>query len=214
VLDQIGGQIESWRREARMPNIASERRRALRDRARTSAASAVKLAETLVAWARQQPNMTEIRLASFRLMEARAKSVAGLHAPALAILDEIRQIPQIGNDLALLDALGETHFEAALRQWDQDRPLSESQLSSLIESADYYDRILGGVEPDDDGTYPNQWWNAWMQRLRINDILNEGTQDIPLRVKQLRLTDPNLGGEPYKSELERLENKYQLTRQS
>lgn len=213
VLQQIGGQIETWRLAARMPRTASEHRRTLRDKARTSAASVIRLADMLVAWVRQQPNVAAAWLASCRLIEARTKAAAGLHGPALIILDDIRRAPQFGNDLAVLDTLGDVHYQAAMLDSDEDRPPNESQVYGLIESAGYYDRILTGVEPDGTGTFPNQWWNAWAKRLQINDILNRGTEETPLRVKQLRLTDPNLGGEPYRSELEYLANKRQVTGQ-
>ena len=48
-----------------------------------------------------------------------------------------------------------------------------------------------------------------MRRLQIMDARDEFTQDIPLTVRQLELTDPNLGGEPYKSRLTRLKIKHQ-----
>jgi len=41
--------------------------------------------------------------------------------------------------------------------------------------------------------------------LQINDKLGEGTEEIPLRVRQLRMTNPELGSPITKMELERLE---------
>jgi hypothetical protein len=110
----------------------------------------------------------------------------------------------------LLDALADAHFQAGNRTGDGQGAVDDDGRRSLIAAADVLDTILTGVQPDDQGTYPSEWWHAWTRRLRINDILGEGTQDIPFRVRQLRLTDPMLGGEPFRTQLQRLENKYAL----
>jgi len=76
--------------------------------------------------------------------------------------------------------------------------------ASLIEAVRYFDRLITGLE----SPYPQAWWVAWMRRLQINDRLGERTQDIPVRVRQLRMTDPDLGGPMTRYELERLERKH------
>ena len=42
------------------------------------------------------------------------------------------------------------------------------------------------------------------------DKLGQSVEDIPLRVRALELTDPNIGGEPYRSEFKRLQLKHAI----
>lgn len=210
VVTGMGRQVETMRREAAMPGTTNARQKALRDRSRSMAAGAVKLATLLVDWARQQPEFTEEDIGAVQLVSARAKSVAGMTGEAIAELEQIRQIEAFANDLDLLDAMGEACFQAGSPIATGAATVSALQRQRLIDAVGHYDTILGGMEPDNTGAYPQLWWNAWMRRLQINDILDEGTQDIPLRVRQLRMTNPELGGQPYKSELGRLENKHRL----
>jgi hypothetical protein len=205
----MGRQVEAMRREAAMPETTGARRTELRAKGRSMSAGAVKLSTLLVEWAEQQEEFSEIDLAAVRLVSARAKALAGMTGEAIAELEQVRQIEAFANDLGLLDAMGEAHFQAGLPQGDA-AAVSDAQRQSLITAAGYYDTILGGVEPDAAGTYPSLWWNAWMRRFQINDMLDSGADEIPLRVRQLRMTDPELGGQPYKAELGRLENKHRL----
>ena len=215
VLNQIGQQTEALRRDALMPQTPQERRRKLLEDSQASAGAAVILAQLLLEWARQQPAMNQTRIDEFRIVEAKAKTVAGMPDAAVETLNQIRQQPQFANDLTLLDALADAHFQAGVRHRDRQSVDGQSvvddrQRGSLIASANVLNMILNGVEPYDDGKYPAEWWQAWVKRLQINDILGQDTQDIPFRIKQLRLTDPMLGGEPFRSQLQRLENKHKL----
>lgn len=79
--------------------------------------------------------------------------------------------------------------------------------TNYIAAAGLYNQIIKGLRPENNA-YPLMYWNAWMRTVQIMDLLNENVKDIPLRVQQLQLTDPNLGGEPYKSEMKRLEIKH------
>ena len=81
---------------------------------------------------------------------------------------------------------------------------------NLLEAAGQgFDKIIGGVGPDQaTGQYPPIYWDAWVKRLTISDLLGEAVEDIPVRVNQLQGFDANLGGEPYRSALIRLKNKH------
>ena len=210
VLSQISIEMEGWRREAQMPAVARAQREALLGRAQQHATAAVNLAAMLVEWSANQPELGQDQVTAFQLIEARARIVAGESAVALAILDRIQQTPDFANDVAVLDARGDAHFQAATQVGAAPDEFTEEQLRHLEASTRAYDVILEGLAPDETGSYPPPWWHAWMRRLSINDMLNVDTTEIPYRVRQLRLTDPDLGGEPYKTELERLENKHAL----
>ena len=80
---------------------------------------------------------------------------------------------------------------------------------SLINAGNqYYDTLISGLESEDEPQLKRIWWNAWMRRLQISDKLNQGTDVIALRVRQLEVRDPSLGGEPFRSEMKRLELKH------
>ncbi len=210
VLERIGQRSNALRREAALPDTTKGRRTALLEESQLSAGAAVTLAQLLLAWAQEQPELTQARISEFHIIEARAQTVAGMSGAAVTTLTRIREQPEFANDLMLLDALADAHFQAGERAGHGQGTIDDGRRQSLVAAADVLDTILTGVEPDDNGPYPAEWWHAWVRRLRINEILGEGTQDIPFRVRQLRLTDPMLGGEPYRSQLQRLENKHAL----
>ena len=76
--------------------------------------------------------------------------------------------------------------------------------TSLRQAASYYDRLIVGLQ----SPYPAMYWNAWLRRLQINNRLGELTEEIPLRIRQLRLDDPQLGGRAYQNGFEALEKQY------
>jgi hypothetical protein len=82
--------------------------------------------------------------------------------------------------------------------------------AGLAQAAPFYDTIITRVQAENQ-KYPAIWWNAWMRRLTINDRLKQGTNEIAMRIGQLILIDPGLGGELYKGEFERLRNKHALS---
>lgn len=209
VVTGMGRQVETMRLEAAMPTTTDARRQALGEQSRSMAAGSVRLATLLVEWARKQPGYSEADVAGVRIVLARAKTVAGMTGAAIEDLKNIvAALDVFQDDLGWLNAMGEAEFQGGASQPGNAR--SDAQRKHLIESAKWYDTILSGVQPDATGGYPPLWWNAWMRRLQVSDILDTGTEDISLRVRQLRLTDPELGGQPYKGELIRLENKHRV----
>ena len=211
VLDQIARQTQQARVEAALPDTTRARSKALREQAQVAAGTAVQLSGMLLSWAADQPQFSGGQLANLRLIEARARTVAGMAPAAVEALEKLRADERFSNDLAVLDALGEAQFQAGGGALADAGGRSDAQKAMLMNSASTFDIILAGVEPDREGVYPSQWWRSWMRRLQVNDLLGEGTEDIPFRVRQLRLTDQRLGGEPFRSELLRLENKHQMS---
>ena len=51
------------------------------------------------------------------------------------------------------------------------------------------------------------YWPQYLHSTNFVYIIGQ-TEDIAMTIRQLQLTAPDLGGEPYKSELERLLGKY------
>lgn len=152
------------------------------------AQAAVKLADALAAWAQERSNPPAPQPA-YELLRGRARRWAGHADQAVRILSPLVQASP--DDAQLLHALAGALIEVG----DE---------SSLVQAAKHCDRIITGLGPP----YPPLWWQAWVWRLRINSQLGQNTRDIPLRVRQLRLTDPELGGPPYRQALEELERRH------
>ncbi len=187
VLTDLTGRIERLRRESQTVKI--ERKKIEMTQQATAFGEAARmLAELLLDWAVRQ-KMSDEDLLPFKLLLAKAMRMAGKAQGALDILEPL--LAQSTDDIDLIHNTAETLFAVG------DQP-------SLIEAASMYDRLISGLSPP----YPPMWWNAWMRRLQVMDRLNQSASDIPLRVRALGFTDPNLGGEPYRSEFKRLELKH------
>ncbi len=192
VLTDLDRQIDALRFKAHQTLVQDEARK-LRDQAMGTARSAEQLARLLRDWAIGQ-NLTEEEMLFYDLLLAKAVRMAGKPDGAIdllkPILDVNPQDPQIMHHMA----------ESLFVKGDKD---------SLIQAATlYYDTLITGLDGEDDPQLKKLWWNAWMRRLQVSDQLNEGTADIQFRVRQLEVIDPSLGGEPYRSELKRLELKH------
>jgi len=131
---------------------------------------------------------------------AKQLRLAGKPTQALNFLR--RYYDKFGNDPDLLLEWGEAKFAIG-----RENPANEEGRVMLIEAAEEaFNALIVGFmnEPQK----PDFYWQSWVRRLQINDLLDTNTQDIPLRIRALRASQPDLGGEPYKSQLEELERKY------
>ncbi len=160
----------------------------LKKEAHAQAQAAAVLSKFLLDWANTQP-LDANQLMPFEVIRAKTLRLSGQVQPAIVILG--RLINDFPNDAQVMLEYAQNLYERG----DED---------SLIEAVRYYDRLITGLGQP----FPKEWWIAWMRRLQINERLDEGTEEIPLRVRQLRMTDPNLGGPVTRQELERLEHKY------
>ncbi len=160
----------------------------LEKQAKAQAQAGAVLSGFLLEWAQGQ-SLDAQALMPFEVIRAKTLRLSGKVEPAAALLG--RLINDFPDDAQVMLEYAQTLYDRG----DDD---------SLIEAVRYYDRLITGLGQP----FPRAWWVAWMRRLQINDRLNEGTEEIPLRVRQLRMTDPQLGGPVTKQELERLEFKY------
>ena len=186
VLSQAELRIE--RLQVKAATADSVTRKSLLDKAQGQARAAAVLSGFLLDWANTQ-SLDAGRLLPFELIRAKTLRLSGQVQPAAEILRQL--IHDFPDDAQVMLEYAQTLYDRG----DED---------SLIEAVRWYDRLITGLGQP----FPKEWWVAWMRRLQINDRLNEGTEEIPLRVRQLRMTDPNLGGPVTKRELERLEYKY------
>ncbi|GAB4190451.1 MAG: hypothetical protein Kow00105_04760 [Phycisphaeraceae bacterium] len=186
VLSQVEQRIESLQLE--LTTADSLARPKIEQQLRDHTRAADVLSQYLLAWAKGQGFDAEAML-PFEVVRGKALRLAGKLDEAEPILR--RLIHDFPNDAQVM-------LEYAQLLYDR------GDEASLIESVRYFDRLITGLE----SPYPKAWWLAWMRRLQINDRLGERTEDIPLRVRQLRMTDPDLGGPMTRYELERLERKH------
>lgn len=186
VLTQLETRIEQMRTEAAdaVQRVAQQ----LRAGADQLATVAAELADTLVQWAQGQGYEADEML-PFRLIQAKSLRLAGDAERAVSVLEPMME--RFGDDAGVI---GE-YADALFARGDDE---------SLMRAARYYDRLITGLQPP----YPDLWWNAWARRLQINEQLGRGTETIAMRVRQLRLTDPDLGGPPYRAALEQLEARH------
>ena len=79
---------------------------------------------------------------------------------------------------------------------------------NLKQAGVYFDRLIQSLPVDEKGKYPPLYWNAWMRRLQISDQFAGEGESILRRIKQLGYIDHELGGEPYRTQLNKLAEKY------
>lgn len=186
VLMQAEQRIESLQVE--LATATSQTRPSLQDQIDAQARAAAVLSGYLLEWANQQ-DFDAQTLMPFEVIRAKTLRLSGDTDKAYPILAKL--VNDYPNDAQVMLEYAQVLYARG----DED---------SLVEAVRYCDRLITGLG----APYPKEWWTAWMRRLQINDRLNEGTAEIPLRVRQLRMTDPDLGGPVTKLELERLEHKH------
>jgi tetratricopeptide (TPR) repeat protein len=186
VLTQAEQRIESLQVE--LATATSQTRQALQTQIDAQARAAAVLSGYLLEWANAQ-DFDAQTLMPFEVIRAKTLRLSGDTDKAYPILAKL--VNEYPNDAQVMLEYAQVLYARG----DED---------SLVEAVRFCDRLITGLG----APYPKEWWIAWMRRLQINDQLNEGTAEIPLRVRQLRMTDPDLGGPVTKLELERLEHKH------
>jgi hypothetical protein len=193
VLTKIDGMVEKLRKQS-ATELVERNRKELDDKAAGLATTASRLAKLLLDWASAQ-KFDDNRMVPFKLILAKSLRLAGKPQESLALV-----APMAGkfpDDAEIVSAMGESNFLMGTE-------------AGLAQAAPFYDTIITRVQAENQ-KYPAIWWNAWMRRLTINDRLKQGTSEIAMRIGQLILIDPGLGGELYKGEFERLRNKHALS---
>lgn len=148
--------------------------------------AAAAMAKLLADWATQQ-GFEKNQMLPYHLVVLKSLRIADRPDEALAYLRDTGVDGDFTNNVDVL-------FEKARALVTKGDP------ASLKAAAPLLNRILGGLtEP-----YPDIYWRAWIARLQINLLLGERVDEVPRRVRQLQQSHPDLGGEPFKSQLEAL----------
>jgi hypothetical protein len=197
VLNRLESEIDHLRSEANKPeNIANAP--TLRAQAANRATTAATLAELLLQWAQRQ-GFNDEEMLPYQLISVKALRLSGQVDQALAQIEPIARNEAFENNATVVQEYAEALFASGLREGQvHDR-------DTLVRSAKQFETLIYAYST---GPFPPLFWNAWMRWMQIADSLNEGTTGIPQRIRELRAFDPNLGGEPYRSELLRLETKH------
>lgn len=190
VLTGLDRQIDSLR-AARVKELIPRNQVVLDKQITDNSAAAQQLARMLVDWALTK-GFNDDEMLPFQLVLAKSMRLAGNADAAVAFLMPL--FKKYDSDLDVLSQTGEALYASGKKE-------------NYIQAGEIFNTIISGVPPED-GKYPAVWWNAWMRRIQLMDKLGEFTSDITMRVRQLEMSDPELGGEPYKSELKRLALKY------
>ena len=195
VLNDIDDEVQRLRSDAGQ-ELSETRRRELLDSASVKTRTAVALGQLLYGWAQQQDGINADGMISYELLLARAERLNGDPQRAVELLQ--RGYGMYPQDVEILHELGEAYYALGGD-------------SNLKKAAGYFNVIAANMQRGDNGQYPKQAFNAWMRWFQINDKLgNErNAKQIPILVRRLQNeADEQLGGEPYRSEMLRLANKY------
>ena len=187
-LTELDEQVDLLRKRA-ATELVDRRKQLLEQQARNNATTASRLAGLLLAWARTQ-NFDDHRMLPYQLIHIKSLRLAGRAEQALKLLGELETRQR--DDASVIQEAGEIRFVLGGQE-------------NLVQSAAFFNRIIKSFQQP---PFPEIWWNAWMRRFQIMDLMNRNTGDIPLRVQRLRKIDLNLGGERYRVAMVRLEKKY------
>lgn len=199
MLEQLEAEIERIRL-AEFTEVVEREKTALLERRTELGQLAMPLAELLMRWAHAQKAQgvfSEEEMVPFSLVLAKAQRMAG--EPALSVQTIEPLVDQYGF-IEVIHSYGESLYALGAKNNDEAIMTQAFQQFAMILQTDW----------SGENKMPEIWWNAQMRQMQTLDILGkDATKDIPLRVRQLQqIHDRNLGGEPYRSQLLRLEQKY------
>jgi len=104
----------------------------------------------------------------------------------------------------VVHALGEAHYQLGLAAGGEQRA------SHFRRARERFFRIIEVSQQNDQ--YNRLYWRAQLRRFQISDILADGRDsDIFLGIRRLRQRHEDLGGEPFSTQLNRLQSRHDPT---
>ena len=202
VLADLDARIDQLRQSAAESLVERDKNQML-DQAMALARTTEGLSQMLLEWAMAQ-GYSEDDLVAFKLLLAKGRRLAGKPDGAAMLLEPLAE--KYAEHPGVIHQVAEALYAKSRLPEEQGGAVDRD---AIVAAASQFDRLIIGLEGQEDDELKRIWWNAWMRRLQISDVLGEGVGDIPLRVRQLRQTaDPNLGGEPFRTILTKLEVKH------
>lgn len=195
VLDQIEQQIDELNMQARATTVTVEQRE-LQEKAEAVGRPASQLADMLYQWA-QDRNLSDAQLIPYQLILVKANRMAGNNDEALRIIKQLIESAQASEEnQAEKDPQVITQYGETLLESDDEADWAEAQKQFYTLIAAY----------QNERPRPAVYWNAWVQWLTAAEKLGR-TDEIARTVQRLKMTNPDLGGQPYRDALERLEQR-------
>lgn len=179
-VDQLTAKLET----ERVPAVRKE----LQDRIARISKTASSLADELFENAKANGIQGD-ELLPYILIRVKTKSLAGDHTEALGIIKPLFE--RNPKELAIMTA-----YAGALQ--------AEGSPQSLAEAQRIYNELIQFYSQE--SPLPSGYWESWVGFLESSENLGQ-KKDISVWVRQLQGTDPNLGGQPYKRQLEDLQQR-------
>jgi len=222
VLDQISERIDYLRDAARHLKVTTDKEQLLEE-ARGLAQTAKRLADLLLKWA-QDEGLHDDQMLPYQLMRVKALIVSGKAEEAVKAMEGLYK--KYPNDANVVYYLAEAKYAVGTEEsrkatnplWNKIREAHERANTKLlaaefqVESAgDDPDKLAAAQEAltkarQDKQALDPLYWMSWMRSLQItSEYGSESAKaQIPIRVDQLRIEDPRLGGDRTYRELMRL----------
>lgn len=157
---------------------------------------ALKLSTMLQDWAIAK-KLPGKQLLGVKLTYAKALRLNGKYDESIAVSEPL--LKEFPKQADAIFGVAEAYFGKG------SNPVNEAILREKALPA--YIQITNGLRPEN-GKYPATWWNAQLRRLQVDDLTGKDVKNIPVQVRALQARDPNLGGDAFKTEFKRLEQKH------
>lgn len=187
LLDDIEVEVDALTTQLEAERVPA-RQQELQNRITRISKTASSLADELYENAKANGE-TGDALLPYILIRVKTKSLAGNHDQAIAIIKPIYE--KNPNELGLLTA-----YASALQ--------ASGTQPNLVEAQRIYNQLIQFFSQQ--SPLPPEYWQSWVGFIETSEKLGQ-TENISDWVRQLQGTDPNLGGQPYKRQLEELQQR-------
>ena len=186
VLNRIRTTIERERRAEENAAFARQAEQA-RENIKTQAQFAVKLGELLVQWAQTQDDISDQKLAAYKMPLAESLVLAGDIDNAVKMMKPIAEA--FPNNFSIRMKAGKAFIEVYRRNKTVDNyNAAHDQFAEIIK---YYN-----TRPNEK---PDLYWDAWLHIIILKDIAGDKlAKQIPGHARTLMRVDENLGGPAFK----------------
>ena len=151
-------------------------------------------------------NLPEAQRLAYELPYLRALRSAGRPTDALVYAEEARLSERFPNELAVLRELMEAAYAAGIREpADSTATFEVADPATAEQAAALASRLVSGLTPDAaDATPRDTYWLAWSRLLAVALARGEAPSEVGLRLRQLEVSDPALGGPTHEAAFTRI----------
>jgi tetratricopeptide (TPR) repeat protein len=192
VLKSMNSQIESARQENDQQTV------------RQLGQVAAQMLDKLLDWAADQPdiqNDPQKKLA-FEVMVGQVQLAAGEYEQASATFDQLYQTDLGRQNLQVVQGLAESRYQRAERLANRDAS-AQAVEQAYRASADLYSAIIRNYQ-EHSRTKDHDYWQAQMRIHQMMDATGVSSRSIYASINRMQRSEPELGGEPFRSVLQSL----------